>query len=722
MMNRRLLPLVLAALLAPAHTLPVQAQEDVQAGARAEAEKPKDAVLIADNLRLIGRNKLIAEGNVEAFYDGIRLNASRVVYDRKVDTLAIEGPITLTDGEDVMILAESGELDLGLQNGLLRGARMIMNQQLQLAAVQISRVAGRYSQLYKVAATSCRVCDSKTPPLWQIRAQKTTHDQETRQLYFENAQLRIMDVPVFWLPRLRLPDPTVTRATGFLIPELQQNTQLGLGLKLPYFIRMGDSRDLTLTPYLSSKTKTVELRYRQAFRNGRIEFNGALSDDTIHSGTRGYLFGNGLFDLKREYKLSFNIEAVTDRAYLVEYDYSDKDRLESEAALTRVKRDEYIRGALTSYQTLREGEDNSTLPTIIGEVNYEKRIFPKALGGEVRLSLGAHSHYRYSDLDIDGRDISRADADLSWRNSWTLPAGIRAEYHAGLAVDGFAVQQDSTALDRDTVVTPQTSLILRWPWMKTARNGAIHVIEPVAMIGWTGGDNPNLPNDESTRVEFDEGNLLSLSRFPSYDRRERGTQAALGLHWTRLGPRGGSSTFAVGQVYRETADSNFSVTSGLAGASSDFLVAGQVQTPRGLTLSARTLLSDQAFDVTKAEARAAWQMPRGGFGASYVWLGADAAEDRASTVSEWWLDGSYRFSRHWSGTADWRYDIVSDRTAEAGLGLIYRNECVQVNLSLSRRFTSSTIVEPSTSLGFTVRLTGFSADSIDKSYTRTCRN
>lgn len=151
-------------------------------------------------------------------------------------------------------------------------------------------------------------------------------------------------------------------------------------------------------------------------------------------------------------------------------------------------------------------------------------------------------------------------------------------------------------------------------------------------------------------------------------------------------------------------------------------MAGQVKTANGLEFSTRTVLDEQRFDIAKTEARAAWQTARGGLGASYVWLGADPAENRATTVSEWLLDGQYRFSRHWSGTADWRYDIVTDKTAEASLGLVYRNECVQVNLSLSRRFTSSTIVEPSTSLGFTVRLTGFSADGIDKSYTRTCRN
>ncbi|SEP57519.1 LPS-assembly protein LptD [Thalassovita taeanensis] len=715
-MPRRLLSLLLVGLmLLP--MAPLRAQNTAKPD-----KAPADAVLVADSLRVEGRNRLIAEGHVEALYDNIRLQADRVEYDRDADQLIIAGPITLTDGDQVIILANSGELDSRLENGLLRGARMVMDRRVQLAANQISRVGGRYTQLYKVAATSCRVCGSDTAPLWQIRATRTTHDSQEHQLYFENAQLRVLDVPIFWLPRMRLPDPTLKRASGFLIPSLSQTSQLGLGLKMPYFIRMGDHRDLTLTPYVSAETRTLELRYRQAFRTGRIEFNGAVSDDTIVPGdTRGYLFGTALFDLPRDFKLTFNLEAVTDRAYLLEYDYSDKDRLESELAVTRAKRDEYARAALISYQTLREGEDNSTLPTIIGDLSYERRLFPKALGGELRMSLGAHSHYRYSDLDIAGRDISRADAALSWQRIWTLPGGVRAEWMSGLAIDAFSVHQDSSAIDSDTTVTPQSALTLRWPLLKTTRAGASHVIEPLLMLGWVGGSNSNLPNDESTRVEFDEGNLLSLSRFPSYDLRERGTSAAVGLSWTRLGPRGGSSSLVLGQVFRENAITDFSTTSGLSGRSSDLLFAGQIKSAAGLSLSARTLLSND-MDFSKAEARLGWLGTNSALGASYIWMGTDLDEDRASTVSEWLVDGRYRFSRHWSATADWRYDVAADRTAEASLGFLYTNECVQVNLSLSRRFTSSTIVEPSTAFGFTVNLTGFSAGTTDQSYTRSCRN
>jgi len=63
-----------------------------------------------------------------------------------------------------------------------------------------------------------------------------------------------------------------------LIPELRNSDLLGLGIKLPYFITLGDHRDLTLTPYLSSETSTLEAQYRQAFLNGDLNIAGAYAE------------------------------------------------------------------------------------------------------------------------------------------------------------------------------------------------------------------------------------------------------------------------------------------------------------------------------------------------------------------------------------------------------------------------------------------------------------
>ena len=694
------------------------------------------AVLIADDVYITGNDTLVAEGNVEALYQGRRITARSITYDQTREILVLDGPITLDDGDYTVVLADSGELDTEMRNGILRGARIVMDDQLQLAAQQMNRVEGRYNQLYKTAVTSCQVCTDGRPPLWQIRARRVIHDQETRQLYLHDAQFRILDTPVFYMPRLRLPDPTLERATGFRTPSVYNSTLLGVGFKVPYFIRIGDHKDLTITPYLSTETRTLELRHRQAFANGGIEFNGAISDDELGRGRRGYIFGRGVFDLRNDYILRFDFEAVNDDAYLVDYDYSTKDRLDSEISIERVDRDESMRVTLTYYENLLLNQSNSTLPTVTADAAYEKRFFPAATGGELRFSAEIASGYRTSglttdgpdiDLFADGRDVTRVTTEATWLRSWTLMGGLRAGVQAGLAVDHFEIEgAGATSLSSETDVTPVAAITFRYPLAKTTPRGVSHVIEPAMQLAWAGGDTPNVPNERATRTEFDEGNLLSLSRFAADDRRERGLSAAYGLTWSRFAPDGLSSTLSFGQIVRDrtqreaTGGMTFSSTSGLRGEFSDTLIAGQIAAQNGLAFAARGLF-DKDFSTTKAEARASWENDLANLGATYIWLRADLMEERPRNVSEWAFDGSYRLSRHWTGRAEWRYDVVNDESVTAGIGLQYTNECVDIALSASRRFASSTILTPSTDISLTVGLRGFSTRTEDKSYVRDCK-
>ncbi|MEP2533171.1 LPS assembly protein LptD [Shimia sp.] len=679
-----------------------------------------DVMLVADHVYVTGESILTAEGHVEALMNGSRILAPKIVYDQKADKVYITGPIRIIQGQEATIVASSAELDKGFQNGILRSARVVLNQQVQLAANQLDRVEGRYNILTKTSVTSCRVCETEGAPLWHIRARRVVHDQEERQIYFDHASLLVRDVPIMYFPHLRLPDPTLDRSNGFLIPTINSTSQLSYGVKFPYFFTLGNYRDLTLTPYISSETKTLEFRYRQAFKKGRIYINGAISDDTILPGeTRAYIFVDGQFDLPRDYKLTFDLKAVTDESYLTDYDYSDDDRLVSDITARRAKRDENTRFALLHYHSLRENEDNSTLPTMVAVAETERRYFPTALGGELRASLETHAHVRESDLDVDGRDVARLNAALLWKRNWTMPSGLRAGIIGELAFDAYRTEDDSTVASYDQAFTPTVAAQFGYPMTKQGADGATYRLEPVAQIGWTGGNNLDIANDESTRVEFDEGNLLSLSRFPSYDRRERGLSGAIGLNWARTTTKGWRGNFTIGQVYHQENQVDFTESSGLSGTVSDFLLAGQIITKNGFDLTARTLF-DHENGLTKAAARAGWNNKKLKLDASYVWLGVDPAEDRNSILSEWTIDSEYRIARHWTGLFDWRYDAGSGRTAEAGVGVEYRNECVKVELSVSRRFSTSTTVQSSTNIGLSLALLGFSIKSGNRSYDRTC--
>jgi len=679
------------------------------------------ATLIADLVEVTGNQRLIASGNVEVIYDGTRLSAARITYDQASDRLVIEGPILIVTSDGTILTADQASLDPQLENGLLRGARLVLQQQLQLAANQIDRVDGRYSQLQQVAVTSCQICGNR-PPLWEIRARRVVHDELAQQLYFDNATLRIGGVPLFWLPRMRLPDPTLTRATGFLIPGLRTTDQLGLGIKLPYFIRLGDHRDLTLTPYVSGQTQTLELRYRQAFHNGNLGVRGAVSRDTIlPDDGRSYIFADGSFALAGSYMLDFNIEAVSDPAYLLDYGYADQDRLASSIALTRAGEDDLLRGDVTIYQTLREGEANASLPPVVGELAYEMRLSPALVGGTLTLNAGAESFLRTNDISGDtGRDVARLGLGAAWRSEWVTLSGLLAQVDAMTAINHFAINQDPAYSPQVTQMSGAAAITLRWPLIRQATNGRTDVLEPIVSIGWAGQIGGDVPNEDSRLVEFDEGNLFALTRFPGEDAQETGPYLSFGARWTHQTLAGAGTTLTLGRILRDEGIPAYSAASGLAGSSSEWIIAGQIDLPSGFALRGRSLMDD-GFGFGKSETRINWQNDSLTLGAAYVWLPQDFDENRESDVSEWTIDATYRINDRWTLSADGRYDLVAAQPARAGIGIGWRNECVTVDLSLARRYTSSDTVAPATDFGLAVSLSGFSAGRSVSLSPGTCR-
>lgn len=694
------------------------------------------ATLLADRMSVSGDTLLVAEGGVEVRYRGQTLRASTVRYDRATDRLAITGPITVSDENGNFVLADAADLSTDLTEGVLTSTRMVLNKQMQIAAQQMFRVGGRYTQLSNTVASSCQVCSINPTPLWEIRARRVVHDQQERQLYFDSAQLRMAGVPVFYIPRLRMPDPTLDRATGVLMPDIRTTTGLGTGIKLPYFITLGDSRDLTVTPYVTTKGgRTLELRYRQAFQTGAITITGATSRDEMLPGEqRGYLRAEGDFALPRDFTLSFQAEAVSDPAYLLDYGISDKDRLDSRIEITRTRRNEYISGRFINFRSIRDVggalESNATLPTLIGDFTWHRRFSGGPLGGEAGFRLQTHSHYRTStspfDSDVDsddiadGRDVARTSLRLDWRRNWVFGPGLLAAAMGEVSADIYSIHQDATYAGSTTRLHGAGALELRWPWTGSTRDGATHVIEPVAQLVFSPSDSADLPNEDSALVEFDEGNLFSLGRFSGSDAREEGKRLNIGLSWTRFAPSGWSLAMAVGRVYRTADEGQFTAASGLDGINSDWLAATQITMPGGLSLTNRMLV-DSDFEISKAELRMDLNRERYGLSSSYVWLQADAAENRSADTQELYFDGRYGLSDTWTGKMSGRYDFEADRATRAGVGLEFRNECLLVDLSLSRRFTTSTSVKPTTDFGLSVDLLGFGG-SAKPGPARRCRS
>ena len=672
-------------------------------------------LLVADTVT-VKDSKLLARGNIEIFYDGTRLSADKVTYDQLTDRLIIDGPILIQSQDGTIITADFATLDPKLENSVLRGARMVLDQQLQLTSNQIDHANGRYSQLYKVAATSCKVC-GKRAPLWEIRAKKVVHDEFAKQLYFTDAQFLVRGTPILWLPKMRLPDPTLTRTTGLLIPALRTTDLLGTGLKIPYFFRLGDHRDVTLTPYFSTETSTLEAQYRHAFLNGDLKIEAAVTEDTLLSKARFYLVAQGTFDIKKDFVLNFDIESTSDDAYMLDYGYSNKDRLDSKASILRVGNTDLILADLTYYQTLRDDEDNASLPPLTGAVLYENRHFLTS-GGTFRYGASADTVFRYADAEgAVARDVVRTGANARISHNFITDSGFVLHTDTGVRGDWYGINNDTNYYNNVRFV-PHVGISLRYPIAATEINGTQHLLEPTIMLAWASAYGVTPPNEDSTRSELDQANLIDISRFTGDDDVEVGAQVAVGGVWTRIGAGGAISTLTFGRIVRDKDISGFNPSSGLNGKSSDWLWAGQYTDTSGFTFNGRTLF-DYNTNPTRAAARLGWENDIIDLSAAYIWQAADPTESRPNSVSEWTLDSKLQLAPAWMINLETRYDLSNDQPAFAGIGTQYKNECLTVELSVSRRYTSSTTVNASTSYGLSVSLNGFSANgSVD--LTTTC--
>ena len=105
---------------------------------------------------------------------------------------------------------------------------------------------GGITTINKGVFTSCKKNDSCPP--WTIQADKITYDQNKKQINYDNAFVKIYDIPVLYFPKFFHPDPSVERQSGVLMPILNESQILGSSIQIPYFHVLSSQEDITFRP------------------------------------------------------------------------------------------------------------------------------------------------------------------------------------------------------------------------------------------------------------------------------------------------------------------------------------------------------------------------------------------------------------------------------------------------------------------------------------------
>lgn len=665
------------------------------------AQSEDRVALVADRVSIDAQTgALIAEGDVTILQGDTVVQAERLIYDPEAGTVSVPGALTIQQGDGEVLFADYAELDADLRAGVITGARALIDNQLQVAANSAQQIDGRLTVLDRVVASTCTICEENPVPIWSIRAERVVRDAEALEFHYENAVFDLFGVPVLYLPYFRHPDPSVERASGLLSPEITSSDTYGFALKVPYHFVIDPSSDATITPFITAEEGVLlELEYRRRFERGYLELSGVnkfVSDAT--GDDRGFLSLVGDYEIAPDVIARSDITILSDDAFLTEFNYSDDDRIDSTLSLEKFELGSFWTVSSVYFDSLRTNEPQSIVPFILPAAEYRRAFDLGEMRGEVSADLLAF------DRDT-GRDMARFTLAGGIDRTWVTAPGLVLRGFADAAGDIYSIDDDPVLGDTDeTRLRSTVGFEFRLPFVQRG-DDVTRILEPIVQIahGAQSGDINDIPNEDSLLVEFDETSLFSTNRFPGTDRYETGSYANVGLRYESITPEGRNLTATFGRVFRDEALASFPLGTGLEGKTSDYVLAFGYDAADDLRISA-SALADDDFELSRTELSVDYADTDLALSTSYVFLEADAVtpSDRAELV----VDLGYKIDESWAGSLGFRRDIKNNSFISADAGLSWGNECATFEFSVSRRFTTSNNVEPSTEYGLTLRLAG----------------
>jgi LPS-assembly protein len=651
------------------------------------------------------KGQLIATGNVEIFFSQGVLRTQEVIFHQKDNRIEVPQPLILNAQQEMTLAAASAVFDLDFENGLIQSAQILLQQQFQMAAATYIRKDNRFNIFDEAVASTCYICEKNQTPFWQIRSQRIIHDDSENRIYFENATLEFLGFPIMYVPSLRVPDPSVDRASGFLVPRFSTSNTLGYGVEIPYYFTLGDHADLTVTPSFTTKESLlVSGQYRRQFRRGKIEIDGtiALADPLSSTHFRSSLEATGKFNLDRDFILDFGVDLASDDDFRDDYSLGDEDRLTSFVELSRTDEDSYFSVGSSRIQSLRPNEIDEEIPFVLPELYFRQRFADPFLGGDFSVEANAVSLLR-----DDSSQMLRMGGELSWRRNWVSDQGLTGSYYAAVAGNVYSTNNHADyGSISDSAFLPLIAADISWPLAKQV-GSVTHVVEPIAQLVWAPDTGNSSINEDSVQVEFESSNLFSYNRFPGFDETEAGARLNLGLSYMRYDPSGWTFGGTMGRVFRQRDLGQFDATetTGLNAERSDYVTALYVSFPNKFDLTNRSLF-DEDFSVSKNETLVTYSSERWAVDASYVWLEEDFTLNQSDKQHEMGLEIDYFQNSNWTYSANWKQNLNIGKAIEGGFGIRYKNECVTVNLTLDLEFSASGIENPKRELGLTVALTG----------------
>ncbi len=573
------------------------------------------------------------------------------------------------------------------------------------------KIGDEKSEFTKSVFTLCDYRESDKCPPWALQASKMSHDKKKKTIYYDNALIKFYDFPIFYLPKLSHPDPTVDRRSGFLPPSFSDSKNLGSGFEIPYFWAVNKDKDFTISNKLYVSENPLFLgEYRQVFENSNLIFDFGYTEgykktsSTKKAGDKSHYFTKFVKNFKSsnnsENTLELTTQEVSNDKYLKLYKIKSNlvdhqtDTLENSIKFTHTNEDLFFGFNATSHETLKE-DYNDKYEYILPDIILDKNLFADSKYGAADLT---------SNLKIHNYDTNKFTKflvnDIDWKSkNFDYASGFSGKLLGNIKNVNYEAKNTQYKKDTTNELFGALGYLSEIELFKNSEEGFNQFLTPKFLIRYAPGHMRKQTADDGTRL--DHLNVFSLDRLNSYNNYESGLSATLGFDY-QAKSKNQQLDFTVGQVVNERENKDMPTSSSLDEKLSDLVATTNLKINENIKFKYDFALDQSYKQLNYNEIGTTLDFNKVKFNFNYLQeIEHIGNQEYFNTKIDLMNSDKGIFS------AETKRNLITNSAEYYNLSYEYLNDCLRAGIVYRREFYDDSELEAENSLMFNITLIPF---------------
>ncbi len=550
----------------------------------------------------------------------------------------------------------------------------------------------------------------KCPP-WTIQATEMLHDNKKKTIYYDNAIVKFYNIPIFYIPKLAHPDPSIERRSGFLPATLSDTKNLGTGITVPYFFAIDKDKDFTFTnKFYADEHALHMLEYRQAFRDSNLILDMGYTegykntDSKKTSEDKSHFFSKFVKTFKKDNSvtnLKIQTQSVSNDKYLKLYKIEsnlvdhDLNYLENSFNFSHSNDDYFFSVDASMYETLKENY-NDKYEYILPEILFDRNLFQSDIFG----NLDFQSNFKVNNYDTNKTSKTLIN-DFNWvSKEINFNNGFNGKFLGQLKNINYENKNIAKFKeDQTSEIHGSLGYLNEIELIKENLNTKIQsLLTPKLLIRYS----PGSMKKENDGDRLTPSDAFSLDRLNSPDNVEKGLSATLGFDYSVSNKDDKKFDLSIAQVVSDEENNKKPTATSLDEKLSDLVGTSSLKLNKNFEINYNFSLDQNYSDLNYNEILSTLNFSNLNLEIGYL-------QEKKHIGNNEYLKTNLNYNTTSNQKISFqnKRSLVTNSSEYYDLSYEYFNDCLRAALVFRREFYNDSELEPENTLMFKITLIPF---------------